>query len=60
MLEKQHAVLPDLVKTVNLQNASQGQVVIALLTEISTVCDMMNNSSFGKAMFSEVHKLLNI
>ena len=59
-LEAQLAMLPDLVKTVNLQNASQGQVVITQVTANSTVCDMMNNSSFGKAMFSEVHKLLRI
>ena len=57
-LEAQLAMLPDLVETVNLQNASQ--VVITQVTAISTVCDMMNNSSFCKAMFSEVHKLLRI
>ena len=59
-LEAQLAMLPDLVKTVNLQSVSQGQVVIRQVIAISTVCDIMNSSFFGKSMFSEVYELLRI
>ena len=54
-LEAQLAILPDILKTVNLQCASQGQVVITQVTSISTVCVMINSSSFGKSMFSSTH-----
>ena len=57
-LEVQLTMSPDFMKTVNLQNASQGHVV--MMTTISTGCDMMNNFFFAKSMISEVHKLLRI
>ena len=57
-LEAQLKVLPDLVHTVNQQSKTQGQVAIKEVTTMSTICDLMNTSSFGKSMFSEVHRLL--
>ena len=56
----QLSMLPDLVKTVNEQNISQGQVAIKQVTAINILCDMMNTSTLGKSMFSEVDKLLHL
>ena len=33
-------------------------IIVKEVTAISTICEVMNTTSIGKAMFSEIHKLL--
>ena len=47
-------MLPELVKVANRDSSITVRKVIA----ISTICELMNITSIGKAMFSEIHKLL--
>ena len=55
-LETQLSMLPDFLKTCNDSNETK----IIKVTSINTICDLMNNSTFGKSMFAEIHKLLTI
>ena len=55
-LETQLYMLPDFLKTCNDSNEAK----IKTVTSIHTICDLMNNSTFGKSMFTEIHKLLTI
>jgi hypothetical protein len=53
-LKPQISMLPELLNVVHTESS----VRIKEITSIRTICDMMNSASFGKLMFSEVHKLL--
>ena len=57
-LQVQLAMLPDLLKVVNDQDLTG--IKITRLTTISTIYGLMNTSSFGKSMFSEVNTLLRV
>ena len=57
-LQVQLAMLPDLLKVVNEQDPTG--IKITQVTTISTICDLVNTSSFGKSMFSEVNTLLRV
>lgn len=50
-LKPQLLMLPELVK---VSNAG----IVKEVTSINTLCDLINGASVGKAMFSEIHKLL--
>ena len=58
-LQVQLAMLPDLLKVVNDQDDPIGIKITRVMT-ISTICGLMNTSSFGKSMFSEVNTLLHV
>ena len=55
-LETQLSMLPDFVKTHNELNKKE--IPIKRITSVYTICDLMNSSSFGKSMFTEINKLL--
>ena len=57
-LQVQLAMLPDFLKTCNEQKAHE--TPIKQVTSVNTICELMNISSFGKTMFSEVNKLLHL
>ena len=57
-LQVQLAMLPDFLKTCNEQNTHE--TPIKQVTSVNTICELMNISSFGKTMFSEVNKLLHL
>ena len=48
------SMLPEHVKVVNRDSL----IVVKEVTAISTICVLMNTTSIGKAIFSEIHKLL--
>lgn len=50
----QLAMMPELIKSAN------SSIKVREVTNLSTVCDMMKNSSIGKVMFSEVHQLIRL
>ena len=50
-------MLPDLLKTYNEKNPS---VRICKVTNLRTICEIMNGVSSGKSIFREVFKLLKI
>ena len=50
-------MLPDLLKTYNEKNPS---VRICKVTNLRTICEVMNDVSSSKSIFSEVFKLLKI
>lgn len=50
----QLAMLPELLKASNKDSL----LVIREVTSMNTICELMNTTSIGKAMFSEVHVLL--
>ena len=52
----QLAMMPELLKAANQENSTK----IKEVTSIGTVCDMMNDTSIGKVMFSEVHQLIRL
>ncbi len=56
-LKVQIQMLPDLLKTFNLENPTQ---VIKSVTSLRTVCDLMNMIGSSKVMFSEIYQLLHI
>ncbi len=56
-LKVQIRMLPDLLKTFNLENPTQ---VIKSVTSLRTVCDLMNMIGSSKIMFSEIYQLLHI
>ena len=56
-LQIQLAMLPDFLKTCNEQNTDK--TLIKQVTSGTTICELMNNLSFGKVMFGEVNKLLH-
>ena len=49
-------MMPELVKAANQKSS----IKIREVTSLSTVCDMMNETSIGKVMFSEVHQLIRL
>ena len=51
-------MLPDFLKTCNEHHTHE--IPIKEVTSVNTICELMNISSFGKAMFSEVNKLLHL
>ena len=51
-------MMPELVKAANQESSSS--IKIREVTSLSTVCDMMNETSIGKVMFSEVHQLIQL
>ena len=52
-LMPQLSMLPELIKIANKESSVQ-------IKEISTICELMDDSSFGKVMFSETHQLLKL
>ena len=52
----QLAMMPELVKAANQESS----IKIREVTSLSTACDMMNETSIGKVMFSEVHQLIRL
>ena len=50
----QVAMMPELVKAANQESS----IKIKEVTSLSTICDMMDETSIGKVMFSEVHQLI--
>ena len=56
-LKIQIQMLPDLLKSYNVANPSQK---IKNVTNLRTVCDIMNSIESSKVMLSEVYKLLRI
>ena len=53
-LMPQLSMLPELLKVSNKDSS----LAIREVTTISTICELMNTMSIGKAMFSEIHALL--
>ena len=49
-------MMPELVKAANQESS----IKIGEVTSLSTVCDMINETSIGKVMFSEVHQLIRL
>ena len=52
----QLAMMPELLKAANEENSTE----IKEVTSMGIVCDMMNGTSIGKVMFSEVHQLIRL
>ena len=52
-LMPQLLMLLELVKVANKDNL----ITVKEVTAISTLCELMNTTPIGKAMFSEIHKL---
>ena len=48
--------MPELLKAANEENSTE----IKEVTSMGIVCDMMNGTSIGKVMFSEVHQLIRL
>ena len=57
-LKIQLHMLPDLIRTRNMKIPNC--VPIKRVTNVQTLCDVMNEVSMSKAMFSEVHRLLKL
>ena len=53
-LMPQLSMLPELLKVSNKDSS----LAIREVTTINTICELMNKTSIGKAMFSEIHALL--
>ena len=47
-------MLPELVKVANRDIS----ITVKEVTAMSTICELMNSTSIGKAMFSKIHKFL--
>ena len=56
LLQIQLVMLPDLIKVVN----DPTSIKIMRIMTVSTICGLMNTSSFGKYMFSKVNILLRV
>ena len=53
-LMPQLSMLPELLKI----SDKDSSLAIREMTTISTICELMNTTSIGKVMFSEIHALL--
>ena len=53
-LMPQLSMLPELLKVSNKDSS----LAIREVTTINTICELMNTTSIGKAMFSDIHALL--
>ena len=52
----QLAMMPELLKAANEENSTEIKEVMSM----GIVCDMMNGTSIGKVLFSEVHQLIRL
>ena len=55
-LMPQLSMMPEVVSILNKESGS----TVKKVTTVTTICDMMNNTSSSKVMFSEVDRLLTI